>query len=175
MTWRALRFYGAKNHIVPSHLVQEIIDDLLARKCELESSEPITECGIDQPGMLAVGRPCVSFDLNGLEIDMPCEDVATFLLHTDGYKLRGNYYKVHGWLTCVVMTPAQFKQYRAVLARELPDSEQRAAEFWAGRAVYSEVLRETAAKLSGTPLDKIPNLGGNKADRFKAPKVIGKA
>ncbi len=172
MTWRYLTFYGAKSHAVHENLSQEIIDDLSARDCELESDEPlVTELAIDQPGMIAADRPWINFNLAGLEITIPCEDVATFVLQCAKYELRGspgkNYYKVHGFMKCLVLSQVQFMFFRKELAMHLLDAEQQAAEFWAGKRVYSEVLQD----LAGVKAD----LGGHKADRFKAPKVVGKA
>ena len=162
--WQAISFFGAKHHIVPIYLAQTIIDDLRERGCELDSQLATLECYVDQPGMMAMNRPDMDMYIEGLNIQIPCEDVASFVLQIQDHKRRGTddvpYYKVHGRASCLVFTPTQFAEFKAKLSKALPDAEAQAAEFWAGKKVYSEVLRD--ANGGG---DK--NFGGNKMDRFK--------
>jgi hypothetical protein len=83
--WNYLIIDGCKPHTVPLHLEGALVDDLFSRE-ELKGSEPleftskpVTKVSIDMPGMVAIDRPWMPFQLDGLVIEMPCEDVASFL------------------------------------------------------------------------------------------------
>jgi hypothetical protein len=77
-------------------------------------------------------------------------------------------------MRAVVLSPTQRDILCVTLKANLPIAEQRALEFYAVTKSPSEVLREAAARSTGQPIEKIPNLGGNRVDRFR-PRGSGKA
>lgn len=172
--WKWLMFDGAISHAVSEELYDVIVVDLERRGCELKEETPSKGVFFDRPGMIATERPVENLFVDGLELNIPSEDVLYFTAKLEALELRdGCYYKLHdGWRCALVLTQGQRDELLAKLKELVPGAEARAAEFWATRKLPSEVLREIAAKQSGRPIEEIPNLGGNKNDRFK-PKGSG--
>lgn len=166
--WKWLMFEGAIPHMVPNELVDVIVADLERRGCPLEEKREGTHLFIDQPGMVCTTRPNEEFELRGLDLEIPSEDFGDFLGQLAELKLRdGQYYKLHGFHRCIVLTPALKDELQLRLAQLYPTAEARAIEFYAGRKVPSEVLKE-ANRRPGEKVEDMPNLGANKLDRFKA-------
>lgn len=184
--WRWLLFSKEDFMILPHAARGKVRDyvvwDLEQRGCALVEDNDLVKMNIDQPGMVAMDRPWESFQLDSLTIEMPCEDIATFVLQLESVRARPipgtsplvNCYKLHGFHRALCLDDDDRASLLQQLRDRLPSAEARAAEFWAGRKLPSEVLREAAALTSGQPLESIPNLGGNKQDRFRL-KSGGKA
>ena len=173
MNWTWLRFESESKSILPHAVHDDLLDvvvlDLIARVPDAKAViEPLARFDIDMPGMIMTTRPYMTFEFQGLPITMPCEDFGSFIVQLDSARIQEcGYYLLFGFHRCMALTSEQ----RDLLTLELralhPEAERRASEFYATRMVPSEVLRAAAAKTSGVPLEKVPNLGGNKADRFK--------
>lgn len=181
-TWTWLNFESETTrtigHAVHVSTRKAVIADLVARGCGSPVEIPIDEDGvhIDMPGMIAMTRPIEVFEMGGLRINIPSEDVAAFLIDVDKLKVRhgadgSDYYKLHGFMRALVLSPSQRTMFRALLVGRVPTAERRASEFYAVNMLPSEVLRQAAAASSGRPVDEIPNLGANRQDRFKAGGV----
>jgi hypothetical protein len=167
--WKWLIFEGAIPHMVPDELLDVIVKDLESRGCPLSEKREGMYLYLDQPGMMCTTRPNEELELRELDLEVPSEDFSAFLGDLSELKLReGGYYKLHGFHRCIVLTPALKKELLRLMAERFPTAEARAMEFYAGRKLPSEVLRDIAAKQTGKPVEEIPNLGGNKLDRFKA-------
>lgn len=183
--WKWLKIDGWKSHAVPAYLGHTLIADLRARRNEeIEYEEQdTTNVAIDMPGMIAVDRPWMDFELDGLTVEMPCEDVLAFwselknlrsreFTHGTGMGVGMTYYKLHGLYKCIVLTPDLRFQLLEALADKTAQAEMEATAFWAGRKLPAQVLREAAALTSGKEIDQIGDMGGHKQDRFHT--VIGK-
>lgn len=168
--WKILTFEGAITHLCCIGLEHDIINDMVARGCKLEKSKSTKTFNIDMPGMICIDRPWETFMFRGLTLKIPSEDILMFMVNLEALQVRQlnnkSYYKLHGFLRCLVLTATQRDGLLRLLKLRCATAEQKAAEFWATRKTPSEVLREMAAKTTGQPLEKIPNLGGNKNDRF---------
>lgn len=172
--WRWLRFEHAKAHLVSAGLVSVIVADMKARDCVLESNEPIVEFSIDMPGMCRTDRPIETFRFMGLSVSMPTEDVASFAAEAGTLEPRGTggrqYFKLHGFHRCWVLSDAQRRLLLARLLRMTPAAEAKTQVFYADKQSPAEALREAAAKGTGRPVETMPDLGGHKLDRFFGAK-----
>lgn len=166
--WHWMQFDGAIPHMVPTELRDVIIANLESRRYHLVEETPGMSMYIDMPGMIAVDRPDSTFDLDGLEISIPCEDVVDFIHKLKSLSLREErYYKLHAFHRCIVLTPTQRDVMLQILEELYPQAEAEALAFWSNRLLPSQMLREIAAKQTGRPVEEMPNLGGNKQDRFR--------
>lgn len=180
--WKWITSPNWKSHGVPVYLVQALLDDLRARQegdGEVEYTEKDTvHCAIDQPGMVCMDRPWMTFQVDGLTIEIPCEDVLSFytqlknlpareFTHGKSMGVGMTYYKLHAFHKCLVLTPDVRQELLDQLGERAMEAEVQATAFYADRKLPSEVLREAAAAATDTPLDEIPNLGANRQDRFK--------
>ncbi len=93
MHWVTLRADGWKLHVVQAYYEGCLRQDLTARP-ENQGETPdwesksITTMSIDMPGMVHMDRPWSAYFLDGLAIEIPCEDVATFIHRLDALKER---------------------------------------------------------------------------------------
>lgn len=173
--WRWLMF-DKEGNFVPPHAARgrvrdAVVFDLEHRECRLFGDQGLRDLVIDQPGMICTTRPIEKFDFFGLELGIPSEDVGSFVLQLQDIKPRTvgdvTFYKMHGYLSILALSVDEYASLLSLLRNRLPEAERHASEFYAVRKLPSEVLREAAAASTGQPLEKIPNLGANKNDRFK--------
>lgn len=205
LLWKWLILDGWKPHAVPMWLEKALLDDLRSRPesgKDLEyTSTETTNMAIDFPGMVAIDRPWMTFALDGLAVEIPCEDVGGFVnelkrlkpRHFKGDHTAGEtvllsngdriiatgvdegvmYYKLHGFNRCIVLTPDLYVDLLEALEARLDEAEEKATVFWATRKLPSQILREANAVANGIPVEEVPDCGGHKNDRFHA-RVIKK-
>lgn len=143
--WKWIVFDGAVSHMVPNELRDLIVIDLERRGCGFGWEDEGTHISIDQPGPIATTRPVEHFYMDGLDLEIPCEDVGYMLAELASLPLRGGcYYKLHGDRRCIVLTQSMRDQLLAELQRVFPEAEAKAAEFWHGRKTPIQVFREYA-------------------------------
>lgn len=126
----------------------------------------------DLGGLMYTNAPREIVDVQGLRLRIPSDNVASMISNLDALPERrfangAAYYKLHGFMRAIVLTPTQRDLFLAELRKRLPDAEQRATAFYAERDVPSVMLRKANAKAHGKQLDEIPNLGANLQDRFQ--------
>lgn len=183
--WKWITFSDCrtKSHAVPASLRGRLLADLADRKVSIEHKiAPCPEVWMDTGGMMATDRPYEHFKIYGIDVVIPSEDCATFLLRirdlparSFGLRDRDAYYKLHDWRMCVVMRPLHKVDLELQIKQRLDVAERHALAFYAHRKAPSEVLREVAARQSGLPIEKIPDLGGHtQAERFR-PRHRGQA
>jgi hypothetical protein len=178
--WCWVQFENAKSHFVCAGLLRDLLAEMKDRGVLFQSVMMDTDCvTFDMPGMIVGARPWESFDFFGLTLEIPCEDVATFITQLRGLELRRfarsvAYYKLHGLHRCMVLTPPQRDALQSMLMKRVMLAEQRAHAFYAGQQPVSEILREANAKATGRSVDEVPDLGGHKNDRFHG-KTRGEA
>ncbi|TAL45547.1 MAG: hypothetical protein EPN91_01950 [Salinibacterium sp.] len=171
-----------KAHIAPASLVRPLLTDLRGRGHSHDHTrKEIRTTGMDQPGMVHVDRPWEAFHLNGLSFSLPCEDVLSF--HTRIAKLEVRqfaggqlYYKLHSWLSCIVLRPVHKLALQFQLADRIAKAEERALVFYADKKPGAEILRDACARARNVPVDQVPVLTGDRQpnDRF-FPKERGQA
>lgn len=154
--WRFIRFEGAICHTVPVELEAGIVDDLVRRDCDLHSVQPVTGSSIDIPGPVCVDRPWETFDVDGLSLDIPCEDVEALADYLGGLQVRHTrdnepYYKMHGFMRCLVLTPIQRDDLHMQMVERIPGADARSSEFYRTRKTPAQALRY-ANERAGGPL-----------------------
>lgn len=175
MNWHWIRCQK-DGHAIVSHAASTmtkavVISNLEGRGCQLTGVEPLTELHIDMPGMICTDRPMELVGVAGLDLHIPSEDIGAFVLAVEQLEPREvggqAFFKLHCWMRALCLSVGERLEFLAGLRSCLPKAEQRASEFYATRKVPSEVLREANARVTGVPVEKVPNLGANRLDRFK--------
>lgn len=175
-----------KPHGVPASLMRALIADLSARGYPgTPKIKDSVHMNLDEPGMCRTDRPWETVYVEDLKLEFPCEDVTGFIdrlqrkcpVRTFAPCGRGKvhrpYVKLHNWRCCLVLTPRQCDTLLRELRGVQSHAEKTAAVFYADKQQTGDVLREIAAKTSGVPIEKIPDLGGRN-NRF-IPKHRGQA
>lgn len=143
MTWTRLILaqWQAKTHFVPPEYADAVIDDINAKYPDDIGIPPveeipvnggsatnaygnresgITAAGIDTPGMVYRDRTWWRGVLdNGMEVTWPHSDHKHFVDKVRSAKpYPGGYYKLHGWIHCIVLTPDHRDQLLALIAAD---------------------------------------------------------
>lgn len=196
--------HGMKSHMVTPRLFSYLRKELTERAGgELPKSfapspddkvRRARQLNMDAGGMWAVGQPIEKFQIGRLELSIPSSDLDAMIARveklqvryfittgapakTQRYAIPGvdvPYFKLHERFKCLVMTPHQHKRLLANMKARLLEADRRAKTFWASRMSPAEVLRQAAAKATGTPIGRIGDLGGHNVDRH-LPKIVGQA
>lgn len=197
--WRSIRYVNSRGFIVPSHLA-DIVHDMLrkadppavidhewssffaASGARAASSalgyhdQIVAHAYVDAGGMCTTNRPRERFELPGLRIEIPSEDLSFFhrqlrgqVPHRHGER---TFYLMFGWLDrCFVFTERMRERFLAMLEARMPDAEVRCRVFYANRKTAQEVLREQNEK-RGAPPD-LP-YGDDRAKQYR-PRERGEA
>lgn len=132
-----VRFFAAewKPHWVHSSLVTPLAEDAKRRWHEFVSVEPMPrghpEAFLDLPGMVMQDRTYQDFQVDGLHLRLPTQDVYAFREELESGRLRTfqtgeKYYKLHGWLNCLVLSEVQGDALRAQIEARWPEIEAAA-------------------------------------------------
>jgi hypothetical protein len=135
--WAFVWVTGYKAHFVPKQLVMGIVQDLTSREHEEEGAGEVFEIKgvdagfVDRPGMIMVDRPVEKIKIDTFHLDIPSQDFQYFgkkLLKAELRQLPDGqkYYKIHGWLHCVVFTPDQRDLVLKTMAEMYPEVESKA-------------------------------------------------
>lgn len=136
VTWKD---FAIRSHIVCEELEPLLIAEMTARAPEyaIEKVEDHVSDGINMPGMIITTRPNETFDFDGLELEIPCEDVVSFVSKLKHQAVRHfgrvPYYKLHSFLRCTVLTPGQRDRLIALLEERAVVAEQKADAFYESR------------------------------------------
>ena len=150
MKWLRISFESALTHAVPAELAPQLIAEMSARGHAIKNYEKaygvenarslggnpkdITSWSFDMGGMMAVNRPYEHVDIDGLNVDVPCEHLSLVLSRLQRLDLRrfddgARYYKLHHWNSATVMSPAQYRRVHYDLSTLVPIAEARAESF----------------------------------------------
>lgn len=129
---------GIISHMIPVHLYQNLMKDLSLRikdfdpkGCGRSTAESID---IDAGGMCRIDRRYHKFEIDGLAVDIPSEDVSFMLFElkhlkerkfddgTPYFKLKGFYYRA------LVLTPELRDQLLSLMEEKLEECERIAEE-----------------------------------------------
>lgn len=138
--WAWVEHPGYKGHYCPRKLAAPLLAELGNRRNRDYPErggdgkiEPISEGGIDLPGMIMVDRPIEKIKIDTFTLSMPSQDFHEFFrelkfVHKRAFADGQEYYKIHGWLQCVVLTPEQRDLVLQAMADMLPDVLRRGEE-----------------------------------------------
>lgn len=112
--WAKVKPSGWKIHAVPASLLEGLLQDARERgHTEITFAPAGTEdIMIDLPGMCMVDRTYQEIRIDTLSLSIPTTDFTVFFNELGQAPKRKfangqEYYKIHGWLACVVFTPEQ--------------------------------------------------------------------
>lgn len=127
--------FGYKNHYCPKKLVPGLLADLTARighdvEIEVEDRD---DGMIDLPGMLWVDRPYEKIKIDTFTLEIPSQDFSVFVRKLVEAPRRRfldgqEYYKIHGYMCCVMFTPEQRDLVLQEMERLIPEAEKRCEE-----------------------------------------------
>ena len=142
--WHALDFNdfraegSVKLHITPDELVDGIVADLKKRGFPLVRRNLIIECGFDGPGCVHKDDVWYDFVLDSLVVKFSARSFEEMLLQLRGLERRTapggqRYFKMHGFLNCLVLTSDDRKyllnQMQPKLQEALVQAEFEAQRF----------------------------------------------
>lgn len=181
MNWTLIRLEHWKATYVSKALLPQLLQDYEARgydpKVPPLFQKDVDEAGIDYPGMIMTTRTWVDISLEpGFSLGFPTMDAEDFLDDMKDLQMRrfGDgtpYYKLHGWLQCIVLTPAQLDLAIAYLRDNLKvirENAQRENDIFTGAikatneaAGRTVIVRPEVEKNDpipkGTPLSGMPS------------------
>lgn len=154
--WRFFRFETSMGFICPEHLVETLIAELRQPtehpedpgcEGELVTDRAVVDAFIDMPGMVAIGRPAEKFELAGITLEMPCEDVLAFvdqLERTKIHHVRGRsfFIMVGMYGRCVVLTPRNRERLLGQMRERLPLATEKSRVFYATRRTPQQTLKD---------------------------------
>lgn len=108
--WFWIKFEKAIGHVVEERFVAAVKADLAARDCgPLEKFEECNRWYMDPGGSCIIGAPKETLpDLDGLALEADSAGVGLFRGRAEGLQERaGGYVKLHGFHSCLCMTPEQ--------------------------------------------------------------------
>lgn len=111
MSWSHFRFARAKAHYVSEGLRAGLMTEASERQFGFIKETSVFDGSIDLPGMIWAHRGYEVIDMPGeLKLSIPYSDAFYFRMKLEKAPPRtfadgSQYYKIHGWLVCVVLTP----------------------------------------------------------------------
>ena len=131
--WTGVRSLTLKYHYCPSSLLPDLLVDLKERYGEECETKPITTGLIDLPGMIMTDRPIEELEVDGFTLKIPSQDFEVFAgrlfkLTPRRFNSGKEYYKLHGWMQCLVLTPSQHAALLSLMDKMLPEVSKRGKE-----------------------------------------------
>jgi hypothetical protein len=136
--WVHVIFHDAKGHYLPAPLIRLVTRDLERRGSRVRCWKRVSALALDLPGFALVNESWQAVYLGRLKVEFPCIDFGDFLQRLAALPPRvgargQTYYKLHGWLHCIVLTAAHRQaliramQPQVVHAKQLADAETAAS------------------------------------------------
>lgn len=131
--WSGVMFGGFKTHFCPNELVSQLVADIISRGGEVIDIKSVTQGWADLPGMVLADRPWEDIQLKNFKLGFPSQDFEHFLRELNNANVRkfadgSEYYKLHGWLHCIILTPDQYVQVMLKMDEMLPAVRNRCKE-----------------------------------------------
>lgn len=116
-----------KSHAIPDVLFTPIMESLHERGFLYYDQKVIEgEFGFDLPGMAWAHRKELTIDVDGLQIVMPCTDWEYIHAKLSRKEVRVDaavpYYKLHGFLGCICLTPEQRDSMLSQMAARMDEA-----------------------------------------------------
>lgn len=159
--WGVFIFHRAKSHFIPVGLRGVIISDMEKRRCTLSRSLEVDSCSVCLGGARLASDMVMEFPLLGTVFKFYASDLDHYyeaLRHAELRESLGEpYYKLHGDLHVLCLTPSDKEELENAISKKLPEANAiRAVETEQWRKVMSE-LREHPNIDFGLPVEKHPN------------------
>lgn len=160
-------------HACPEHLVEPMLGELRERYPRLNvETKDADYLFLDMPGMVCLDRPTTTWDLGGLRLEMPCEDIAPIYRQFARVEMRtwggSSFGKLHGYYRCLVFDGPLRDILGAGFEVDIEDCERRAEEFYRTRMTPNQALHAAQG------LSQDVDLGPDRLARF-VPKPKGEA
>lgn len=131
--WARLTFEGYKQHYCPAELAADLLADIEARGGRNMEIEGTAEGAIDLPGMILADRPWEDLMIGPFKLGIPSQDFEIFAAELERSPVRRfasgkEYHKIHGWMTCVVVTPEQRERMLRDMEAMLPEARRHQEE-----------------------------------------------
>lgn len=131
--WGFMLSSGWKGHFCPTSLMAELIEDSNRRGHELGILEQASKGFIDMPGMIMTDRSHETIRIDTFDLTIPTQDYEYFYMELKKGPKRKfpsgqEYYKIHGWLVCVVFTPEQRDMILAAMKERLENGVKERAK-----------------------------------------------
>lgn len=132
-TWYALDFNdlrvegSVKFHVVPDELVETVVADLKERGSPFVRQNVILKVGIDYPGMVHRDDVWYDFQLDGIVAQFSARSFEGMLKQLRELPKRIApsgmwYFKLHGFLNCLVLTPKNRVRLLDLMAPKLQEA-----------------------------------------------------
>ena len=166
--WSRVYVDGWKTHWCPTALVPDLLEEAFQRGAGFNTTEASTHILMDLPGMIASGRHLETLEVAGLRIDIPSTDFEIFYLEVKHSPLRKfasgrGYYKVHAYMSCLVLTPAQHSRLLQEMGFRLAEACDRGRH---ERGTLVEALQDcqgvVSEKVVGKKVAQLALLAENK-------------
>lgn len=164
--WFRFESLKGKWHFCPRELVLGLTYDLTSRGMDDLVIKPCAEGALDLPGIVCINRTWQDLNIEGIKFEVPTTDFAFFALALAKLPLRKfhdgvGYYKLHGWLHCLVLTELQRANLTIEMDRRLLDvkkqgdiEEDRLLE---GIQKAVDAGHIVSDRVAPTPVSKRPN------------------
>lgn len=153
---------GWKVHWCPTALLPGLMEDSVARAHGEGAFESVTKGFIDLPGMILQDRAIETLKLEGFTLRIPSEDFEHFYDSLKEKKVRKfndgrEYFKIHGWLHCVVFTPELRDACLELMRNKLTAAKKRGEDDRARfRSAIAKVNADGVKVISAKAPDSIP-------------------
>lgn len=119
-----------KGHFCSEDLVQTISDEMYSRGLHQVTQILDRESAlVDLPGMVLADRSYEQFDVGSFSLTIPSTDVDAFYSELTQARLRTindvEFYKIHGWVHCVILTPEQRKSVLEQMENRIASINER--------------------------------------------------
>jgi hypothetical protein len=135
--WKAVVIWPhGSTHLVSTDRIEQTVQDLVDRGVPAEAVEVLevdAPWTFDMPGMIWNGRTMLDFKVDTLELKIPAHDLGRFITNIRKLPLRTfadgtDYYKLHAFSRCLVLSPDQRAGLQRLMEEAYPDAEAAADE-----------------------------------------------
>ena len=132
-SWVVLRQAGTKSHFCHRDMVADLTVDLMSRFKEEVEVRGAVQGVIELPGMCMSDRPWEDIVVEDFKLQIPSQDFGYYRAILEKSSLRKfangkEYYKIHGWMTCVVLSPKQREEVMKQMDEVAEEVDHRAEE-----------------------------------------------
>jgi hypothetical protein len=134
--WALIFATGFKSHYCSLQMITGFISDYQSRVTDGDVYEirDVEKGGIDLPGMIMSDRPVEHIEIDeNFTLSIPSQDFEHFYNELAMGKSRKfqtgqEYFKIHGWLSCVIFSSEQREKVLKKMSEMLSDIKKRADE-----------------------------------------------
>ena len=131
--WLRASFIDWKFHYCSADVLESLAADAQKRFAgSFIDAEPVSDGAfLERPGMVLANRGYQHLHFDGLDLTIPVLDFTHFQQKLSALEPRlfpdgSQYYKLHSWLHCLVLTPEQRRLCLEAMVAAAPEAEARA-------------------------------------------------